>query len=100
MVGESVPMRALRKQIAFAAPTDGRVLIYGESGTGKELVARALHAQSRRARGALYRSQLGGDSRRADRVGAVWPCEGRVYGRDAVKKGKFELADGGDDLSG
>src|SRR5207247_1375234 len=49
VVGESVAMRALRKQIAVVAPTDGRVLISGESGTGKELVARALHAQSRRA---------------------------------------------------
>src|SRR5204862_5575179 len=49
MVGESVAMRALRKQIAVVAPTDGRVLIYGESGTGKELVAHTLHAQSRRA---------------------------------------------------
>src|SRR3989454_4182796 len=49
MIGDSVPMRALRQQISFAAPTTGRVLIYGESGTGKELVARALHAQSLRA---------------------------------------------------
>src|SRR3979411_2054107 len=49
MVGESVGMRALRKQIAVVAPTDGRVLISGESGAGKELVARAIHAQSRRA---------------------------------------------------
>src|SRR5437763_2789525 len=49
MVGESVAMRALRKQIAVVAPTDGRVLIYGESGTGKELVARSIHAQSSRA---------------------------------------------------
>src|SRR5687767_10621231 len=48
MVGESVAMRALRKQISVVAPTDGRVLIYGESGTGKELVARAIHAESRR----------------------------------------------------
>src|SRR5437764_12694068 len=42
MVGESVAMRALRKQIAVVAPTDGRILIYGESGTGKELVVRGL----------------------------------------------------------
>src|SRR3954471_2463371 len=49
MIGESVPMRALRQQIAVAAPTNGRILIYGESGTGKELVARALHQGSPRA---------------------------------------------------
>ena len=48
IVGSSVPMKALRQQIALMAPTTGRVLIYGESGTGKELVARALHAGSPR----------------------------------------------------
>ncbi len=48
IVGDSVPMKALRQQIALMAPTNGRVLIYGESGTGKELVARAIHAQSLR----------------------------------------------------
>src|SRR5579864_6358906 len=48
ILGNSVPMKALRQQIALTAPTNGRVLIYGESGTGKELVARALHASSLR----------------------------------------------------
>src|ERR1700684_2826146 len=48
ILGSSVPMKALRQQIALTAPTNGRVLIYGESGTGKELVARALHASSLR----------------------------------------------------
>jgi two-component system nitrogen regulation response regulator NtrX len=48
IVGDSVPMKALRQQIGLMAPTNGRVLIYGESGTGKELVARAIHAQSLR----------------------------------------------------
>jgi two-component system nitrogen regulation response regulator NtrX len=48
IVGESIPMKALRQQIQLMAPTNGRVLIYGESGTGKELVAQAIHAQSPR----------------------------------------------------
>ncbi len=48
MVGESVAMRAVRKQIEIVAPSDGRVLISGESGTGKELVARAIHLRSKR----------------------------------------------------
>jgi two-component system, NtrC family, nitrogen regulation response regulator NtrX len=48
IVGESIPVKALRQQIQLMAPTNGRVLIYGESGTGKELVARAIHAQSLR----------------------------------------------------
>ena len=49
IIGDSIPMKALRQQIALAAPTSGRVLIYGESGTGKELVAHALHNLSPRA---------------------------------------------------
>src|SRR3569832_2122422 len=49
IVGNSVPMKALRQQIGLMAPSHGRVLIFGESGTGKELVARAIHDQSPRA---------------------------------------------------
>lgn len=48
IVGDSIPMKALRQQIHLMAPTNGRVLIFGESGTGKELVARAIHAESLR----------------------------------------------------
>src|SRR5450631_4210888 len=48
IVGDSIPMKALRQQISVMAPTNGRVLIYGESGTGKELVAHAIHMQSLR----------------------------------------------------
>jgi two-component system nitrogen regulation response regulator NtrX len=49
IIGESVPMKALRQQLALMAATNGRVLIYGESGTGKELVAHAIHSNSQRA---------------------------------------------------
>src|SRR5215475_195019 len=45
---ESEVARALRDQIARAAPSMGRVLIHGENGSGKELVARAIHALSAR----------------------------------------------------
>jgi len=51
IIGESVPMKALRQQLKLMAGTNGRVLIYGESGTGKELVARAIHRSSQRANG-------------------------------------------------
>jgi DNA-binding NtrC family response regulator len=49
MVAESPAMRAVISQIEALADTTATVLIQGESGTGKELVARALHADSRRA---------------------------------------------------
>jgi two-component system nitrogen regulation response regulator NtrX len=49
IVGSSIPMKAVRQQIALMAPTNGRVLIFGESGSGKELVAHAIHAQSLRS---------------------------------------------------
>jgi two-component system nitrogen regulation response regulator NtrX len=49
IIGDSVPMRAVRQQIALMAATNGRVLIFGESGTGKELVAHAIHDISARA---------------------------------------------------
>src|SRR5581483_11219011 len=49
IIGESVPMKALRQQLTLMAGTNGRVLIYGESGTGKERVAHAIHALSPRA---------------------------------------------------
>ena len=94
--GDTVPMRALRQQIALTAPTNGRVLIYGESGTGKELVARALHAASLRSDRAfvevncaaipeeLIESELFGHvQRQLHRA----PRENKV--------GKFEKADGG-----
>ena len=48
IIGNSVPMKALRQQLALMAGTNGRVLIYGESGTGKELIANAIHTLSPR----------------------------------------------------
>src|SRR5579864_1260323 len=49
IIGESVPMKALRQQLGLMAATNGRVLICGESGTGKELIAHAIHAASGRS---------------------------------------------------
>ena len=49
IVGQSASVQALISTIAQVAPLEVPVLIRGESGTGKELVARALHANSKRA---------------------------------------------------
>jgi two-component system nitrogen regulation response regulator NtrX len=93
MVGESVAMRALRKQIAVVAPTEGRVLISGESGTGKELVARAIHAESRRANAPFIEvnsAALPEELVESELFGHV---KGAFTGATGAKKGKFELAD-------
>ena len=94
MVGESVAMRALRKQIAVVAPTDGRVLISGESGAGKELVARAIHAQSRRAAAPFIEVNSAAIPEELIESELFGHVKGAFTGATAAKKGKFELADG------
>ena len=49
LVGESGVMNALRQAIEKVAPTGSRILISGPPGSGKEVVARMVHARSRRA---------------------------------------------------
>ncbi|MFK7828531.1 MAG: sigma-54-dependent transcriptional regulator [Congregibacter sp.] len=49
LIGECESMQRLSMHISKYAPTDSTVLVLGETGTGKELVARKIHAQSRRA---------------------------------------------------
>jgi formate hydrogenlyase transcriptional activator len=49
IVGESVALKVVLEEVRLVAPTDSTVLILGETGTGKELIARALHAQSKRS---------------------------------------------------
>ncbi|MCE2482929.1 MAG: sigma-54-dependent Fis family transcriptional regulator [Alphaproteobacteria bacterium] len=49
LVGESAVMNALRQAIERVAPTGSRILISGPPGSGKEVVARMVHARSRRA---------------------------------------------------
>ncbi|SRR6266404_144124 len=94
MVGDSVAMRALRKQISIVAPTDGRVLIYGESGTGKELVARAIHGQSRRTKLPFVEVNSAAIPEELVEAELFGNVKGAFTGATAPKKGKFELADG------
>jgi formate hydrogenlyase transcriptional activator len=49
IVGDSPALKVMLRQVERVAPTETSVLILGETGTGKELVARAIHARSRRA---------------------------------------------------
>ena len=93
MIGESVPMRALRQQIGYAAPTSGRVLIYGESGTGKELVARALHAQSLRAAKPFVEVNCAAIPEELIESELFGHLKGAFSGATQAKRGKFERAD-------
>jgi len=49
IVGESAVLKAVLEEVRLVAPTDSTVLILGETGTGKELIARAIHAGSKRS---------------------------------------------------
>lgn len=94
MVGESVTMRALRKQIGIVAPSDGRVLISGESGTGKELVARAIHSQSRRRAAPFVEINSAAIPEELVESELFGHVKGAFSGAATNKKGKFEVADG------
>ena len=95
MIGGSVPMRGLRQQIALAAPTNGRVLIYGESGTGKELAAHALHRQSLRAHMPFVELNCAAIPEELIESELFGHARGAFTGATQAKRGKFEQADGG-----
>ncbi len=94
MIGESVAMPAPRKQIGIVAPTDGRVLISGESGTGKELVARAIHAASRRKNAPFVEINSAAIPEDLVESELFGHAKGAFSGATSAKKGKFEIADG------
>lgn len=95
MIGESEGIQKIKETVDKVAPTDARVLITGENGVGKELVARWLHAKSKRAEQSLIEVNC-----------AAIPSElieSELFGHEkgsftsAIKQriGKFELANGG-----
>jgi two-component system nitrogen regulation response regulator NtrX len=95
MVGQSAVLHALRGDIAQAAPSNGRVLIYGENGTGKELVARNIHHQSLRSAGPFVEVNCAAIPEELIESELFGHTRGAFTGALTAKKGKFELADGG-----
>jgi two-component system nitrogen regulation response regulator NtrX len=95
MVGESFAMRHLREQVAKAAPTNGRVLIYGENGTGKELVARTIHQDSRRRHGPFVEVNCAAIPEELIESELFGHAKGAFTGAVADKPGRFEQANTG-----
>jgi two-component system nitrogen regulation response regulator NtrX len=95
IIGDSVPMKALRQQIALMAATNGRVLIYGESGTGKELVAHAIHAMSPRAAEAFVEVNCAAIPEEMIESELFGHSKDSFANAHQGKIGKFQKADGG-----
>src|SRR5438093_4049434 len=95
IVGESIPIKALRKQIAIVAPTNSRVLIYGESGTGKELVSRNIHFMSNRANAPFVEVNCAAIPEELIESELFGHTKGSFTGACEAKKGKLELAAAG-----
>jgi DNA-binding NtrC family response regulator len=95
MVANSPAMQAVIRQIEALADTMATVLIQGESGTGKELVARALHADSRRASGPFVAVNCGAFAESLLESELFGHEKGAFTGAASQHKGAFERADGG-----
>jgi two-component system nitrogen regulation response regulator NtrX len=95
IIGESVPMKALRQQLSLMAMTNGRVLIFGESGTGKELVAHAIHAQSARAAELFVAVNCAAIPEELIESELFGHRKGSFTGATEDKVGKLQKADGG-----
>jgi two-component system nitrogen regulation response regulator NtrX len=95
IIGESVPMKALRGQLELMAPTSGRVLIFGESGVGKELVAHALHARSLRSGEPFVEVNCAAIPEELIESELFGHVKGSFTGAVEDKTGKFQQADRG-----
>src|SRR5262249_58230491 len=75
--------------------SDGNVLIHGENGTGKGMIARALHAGSRRASRPLVTLNAGGVSEGVVESELFGHVKGAFTDARSDRVARFELADGG-----
>jgi len=95
LVGSSSAMAHVKRQIDLVGKSSATVLIRGESGTGKEVVARAIHfASARRERPflAVNCAALSENLLESELFGHE---KGSFTGADRLRRGRFELADGG-----
>ncbi|WBS03177.1 sigma-54 dependent transcriptional regulator [Pseudoduganella sp. SL102] len=95
LMGDSAPMQAVRAMIAGVAPTEANVMVLGENGVGKELVARALHAQSRRAAGTFLSVDMGALPEATFESELFGHRKGSFTDAKADRAGRFQAARGG-----
>ncbi|MBS0196838.1 MAG: sigma-54-dependent Fis family transcriptional regulator [Planctomycetes bacterium] len=95
LIGESDGMKRLRDSVAALADSQGTVLITGESGVGKEVVARAVHECSPRREGPFLAVNCAALSESLLESELFGHEKGAFTGADKLRKGRFELADGG-----
>ena len=95
IVGSDMGLKPVLERIGQVAPTDVPVLILGETGSGKEVLARAIHARSRRAAAPIVRVNCGALAPGLIDSELFGHERGSFTGALNVRKGWFERADGG-----
>src|ERR1700734_325510 len=95
IVGESAVLKAVLEEVQLVAPTDSTVLILGETGTGKELIARALHAQSKRSTRPFIRVNCAAIPASLIASELFGHEKGAFTGALQRRLGRFEAANGG-----
>jgi DNA-binding NtrC family response regulator len=95
MIAGSAAMKPVLEVIARVGPSDANVLITGENGSGKGMVARALHAASKRSARPLVTLNAGGISEGVFESELFGHVKGAFTDARSDRVGRFELADGG-----
>ena len=95
IVGDTDAMMEVLERVVQIAPVDATVLVTGESGTGKELVARGLHALSRRRHKTFIAVNMAALSEALLESELFGHEKGAFTGAVDARRGFFELADGG-----
>ncbi len=95
LLGDHPTMQSVRRLIPRLAQAEGVVLVSGESGTGKELVARAIHLESRRARGPYVAINCGAISPSLLESELFGHVKGAFTGATDDRRGVFREAEGG-----
>ena len=95
IVGAEAGLAGVMAQVEQVAPTDAPVLILGETGSGKEVVARAIHARSRRGAGPFLRVNCGAIPPELVDSELFGHERGSFTGAVNLRRGWFERADGG-----